>query len=269
MIKKLKIINTDWLVTGGIGDVIALDALWTPQEKAAVETIHWGTRCGRLMMPIFARLKEYTSLKSQIDHWDYEQNEVAAYVHADHAKQHGVQLPPHTIDRSIWFEFHRHKLYDVPYQGSSFLSNKLADLSQLGLPERYAVIVPCTPANLDPAHRQLRDYRPQDWANTLQRLRKIGIKGVVVNSPNDMPVPDHPSIIDLTGRTTLAEGIEVVKGCEHYVGIDSWASIVAALVHEDPDRLRVLSRNIHLYSFLRSYYPRHTDWSFASGEIKP
>jgi hypothetical protein len=256
----------DMLLTGGIGDVLTIDAHLTAAEKAEITTIQWGTRSGRDLSPIFERLPQYVNLARQIDHWPYGRTDgVACYHHAGQAREFHAAIPADLLDRSVSVEWPRIVRDDIPYHGSSFLETRLAEIRHLGLPEHYAVCTPYTPANHDD-HRKIRDYTPQDWADTLDWLRQHHLPAVVVNAPCSAPVPDHQAVINLTGLTTLAEAMEVVKGASAYVGIDSWASILAAM-HLPSDKLAVLSRNTYLYGHRRQYYPRFKSWPFIDWEI--
>lgn len=256
---------TDVLLTGGIGDVIALDAHWTAEEKAAVQQLHFATRQGRHLAPLFARMPDYSGLRGFVDWWA-DANDWWCYLSKDHAVQWGCPIPDHVADRSIWEEFIRIRRGGLKVQQSSFLATKLAELPS-GLPGRFAVIVAYTPHNGDD-HQAVRNFRRQDWKDTLEWLRRRKLVGVVLNSPCSLPVPRHPRIRDFTGRTTLAEAMEIVNQAEAYCGIDSWASILSAL-RLPGDRLAILSRHEHLYRWLPEYYPAHQDHDFVNGWIVP
>lgn len=256
----------DILLTGGIGDVIALDAHWTLAEKASVQQLHLATRQGRLLAPLFLGNPAYPNLVGVTDWWDYDRNDFFCYLAKDHAVQWGCPIPDHVEDRSIWKEFIRITRNKVPVAGSSFLKHKVADRSP-GLPDRYAVVVGYTPNNTE-RHQRVRNYRPQDWRDTLAWLRRRNLKGVVLNSSCPLPVPGDPDLIDLTGKTTLAEAMEVAKAASAFCGIDSWASILCGL-HLPAERMAVLSRNEHLYRNRTIYYPAHEDHGFIRGWILP
>lgn len=92
-------------------------------------------------------------------------------------------------------------------------------------------------------------------------LDKYDLSGVVL-CREKTPVPSHLRLLDMQGRTTITEAVELLKGAAGYLGIDSWASVLAAKLFS-PNRVRVKCLpTSHGYSWRHVYYAPKTEFSF-------
>lgn len=253
------------LITAGLGDFVALESRWDEAFAASLHTIHWASRAHRPLRPILEQLPEYAHVRHEVvhDHWHHDGGPVICAI--DHNHLRGIlqrlgkpdwPLPPGCEDWSIAWRFRR----GLPYFGSAFLAHALADVSRFGLPPAYAVVQADTPWNR-PQHRAERRYTATDAAATVRILGRWRLPGVVLGGEPGQRVPGLEGLIHLED-TTPAEAIEVLKGASAYCGIDSWLSVLAVQLFPVA-RLRILSRNYHLWRHRADYYAPHTSWPFV------
>lgn len=175
-------------------------------------------------------------------------------------------MSPDVRDYSIWRYFLQIGRKQREYRGSDLLRYRLASLDRFDLPKRFAVVQASTPQNFR-SHQQIRNYTPKDWINTIARLERLDLLGVVLNDrPEDVPQSDH--LRNLTGQTTLQESFEMVKQCEAYIGIDSCLSVLAAQ-RLPLDKLMVRSQNDHLLTWRKVYFAPHSAYDFIRPTIQP
>jgi hypothetical protein len=259
----------DVLITAGLGDFIALESRWDDAFAASLRSIHWASRAYRPMAPILRRLPEYRHVAHVVtyDHWHHDGGPVVGILDVGHLRGSlkglglpAPELPPGLEDWSIIRRFRR----GLPFVGSSPLRHDLADLRPIGLPAAYAVVQADTPWNR-PAHRAERRMRPRDVAGCLATLDRWGLPGIVLGGAPGEPVAGLEGLRHLDDATP-AVAIEILKRADAYCGIDSWLSVLAAQ-RFGPDRLRILSRNVHLWSHLPDYYAPHERFDFVTRDL--
>lgn len=254
-------------VTGGIGDVMVCTSFLSAKERRQLRRIYWATRATAELMPMMAKLPDFPNLREQTSLWD-DFSKLFCFHHIDMFEQiTGTKVPDGAVDWSICHIFRDIEEGRRTFGWCPFLKHKLADISGFHLPDRYDVVVASTPHNF-PRHRQMRDYTVLDWDATLRRLRSRNMKGVVVNSVGGGRVPTDNRLVNLTGKTTLAEAIEILKDprCQGYCGIDSCLATLACQIHQ-PDDLRILSRHDHYYRWRHAYCAPHTSFPFVGESI--
>ncbi|MDB5350524.1 MAG: hypothetical protein JWN86_1771 [Planctomycetota bacterium] len=152
---------------------------------------------------------------------------------------------------------------ELHYHPSAFLDHDLAHVERFGLPDRFAVLQGDTPLNPE-YQRAERRIMPGEWAWIAEQLESSGLKGVVLNSHDAQSPPENPNIIDLTGKTTVPESLEILKRAERFYGIDSWLSVYAAMLLPD-SAIHVRSVNPWLFYNRVVYYPtKRKPWSFIT-----
>jgi heptosyltransferase-2 len=92
-----------------------------------------------------------------------------------------------------------------------------APRQKFGLPERYAVL--CPGAEYGPAKR---------WPYFAELAKKIGLPVVLLGSAKDAGAAQEIAGLNLVGRTTLDEAIDIIAGAEQVVSNDSGLMHVAA-----------------------------------------
>jgi hypothetical protein len=168
---------------------------------------------------------------------------------------HG-RLSNDLVEASISATFGRRPVY----YGSSLLEHRLADPK---LPDgRYAVVVPRS-TWFSPAGRA---FDSDDWDACLAALDLHGLTGVVL-CRYKTPIPHHPRLLDFQGQTTLPEAVEVLKAAEGYLGIDSWASVLASKLFP-ARRMSVKGYGGHAYHNRRHYYAPRSDFGWLTKRIE-
>jgi hypothetical protein len=160
-------------------------------------------------------------------------------------------------DWSILKVFPQH----LPYRGSSFLAHRLADPPPAPCP--YAVIVPRSRGF---GRWSGRDFDAGDWKRALGFLDAHDLAGLVLTEGAEA-IPASPRLVNLQGKTTLAESIELLKGATAYLGIDSCLSVLAAKLLP-AERLAVKSTNNHAYQWARTYYAPHVETGFLQRRLE-
>lgn len=216
----------------GIGDWLFSARFLDPEE---IDTIVWDAQCEPHLRPAIEACPEYAHIR----HANLK-DEPGDYRYSNTLRFHGV-------------------LHTRPYRPSAFIRQPLGTISH-DLPERFVFIHPSTPFNT-PTVRSYRDLRPTEWDTILEALDSKDLVGVVINSPNNDPRPKHPRLLDLTGKTSLTEAIEILKRAQAYWGIDSNFSILAAELF-GPEDLWVRTRNDYLVVRAHAYYAPQTSFQW-------
>jgi hypothetical protein len=240
------------LVTGGVGDWMALDSLMPPEEKERVEAAYYACPKSHLIEPLWARLPNYPRLTKHV----HLNTHGAVYFDAEAVRREVGGLPAHVADWSIVKVFPR----KPGYAGSSLLHYPLAAPREIGAP--YVVVVPRSRAY---ATWGGRDFDERDWADCLKTLERSGLMGVVVEYDRG-PIPDSPLLVDLQGKTRLAEAVELLKGARGYIGIDSCLSVLAAKLFP-ANRLAIKGVNSHAYDWAKVYYAPWRSFPFLQPRL--
>lgn len=218
------------LITAGYGDLITLESYFPKDFKQKLRTVYYASPRAEL-----AGLLEALPCYSIQNHFVfdpivkplYNLEDVSKYLH-----ESGFLFPPHwnqVEDYSIHAVFARIRSGELSYQGSSFLTHKLAEVKQQ-LPDRFICIHPATETDQD---MPKRSFYPHEWNNVINWLDLINLPAVVVNKGKH-PVPEHNRLINLTNETNMLESIEILKRATGYCGVDSWLSVLAAKLFAPP-----------------------------------
>jgi hypothetical protein len=150
------------------------------------------------------------------------------------------------------------------FTGSSFLKYPLTeDLPEL--PERFDFVNVDTALNLK-SHRRTRDIHPDEWPAILKRLEDRQTCGVLVGISTEGALPESTSLIDLRGKTTILQAVEILKRSSGYLGIDSCFSVLAAQLHQPKDLLiRTLNPNLQYRAC--EFFAPHQAVDFLTPEI--
>jgi hypothetical protein len=204
------------LFTGGIGDAIAVESLLTPDERDRIKTFYYAAPAAKTVRALFQSIPGYPNLKT---HTVLPTGSVTLYSKRDVEARVG-HLPQGVVDLSIRSVFPGPRAYT----GSSLLVEPLrTDLTGLVPAGDYVVVVPVSTWFAPRG----RNFGSTDWNVCTGALRAAGLVGVVLCGER-IPVPDDGTYVDLTGRTDILQSVELVKRAAGYIGIDSWASVVAS-----------------------------------------
>lgn len=250
-------------LSGGIGDVLALESYMSDEQREILMTICYGTNKQAPIEQIFRALPNYTSLKNHQIAW----NDFSKFWCFLFKRECGDRLSTRTIefdeaeDWGIMSKFPKIKQGLLHYNNSSLIINKLCSIDHIPLPVNYYVISPYS----SDKRIKTRDFGDDDWAATIYYLIKRNKNAVVLNSGNEY-VPNNPCLINLSGKTSFIEAVEVLKKANGYIGIDSSLSVLAAKIFEYPN-LIIKSRNDHCYSNKHIYYAPHSKFNFMNTDI--
>lgn len=241
---------TQILWTGGVGDILTLEATFTDEYRARISRMYWATRAFKAMAPLFKKLPNYPNLLEHVSLYDGEYDDGFGFRDMGHA----LEFTGKTLEGDIddWSVRHRFAT-PQPYNYSSFVKYKQATIRRK-LPERYAAVCPYSPVAAEKV-KKFRRFEPEDWNWTLDFLEVNQIKGVVLNVGDD-PIPKDERLINLSNKTTLGEAFEITKGCFCYLGIDTSLSIMAGYVLPK-ERMFVSTLNSIVWAFRKIWYAPH------------
>lgn len=144
---------------------------------------------------------------------------------------------------------------------SSFFTDKLCDINFDFLNENYSVVFPSTKNT-----RNRRFFNSTDWIETIKILKYYKYKGVVLGNEN-FKIPKENNFINLNGKTSILESIEIAKKAKMYIGIDSFLSTLAMQVFEE-DKIYIKSTENHLYNNAKFFSPFKNNLNFVSNRIR-
>jgi hypothetical protein len=249
-------------VSGGIGDVLAVESFMSEEERTNLKTIYYATKKSTEIKELFSSFSNYTNLKHHEVIWSdfstfwcfFSKGECI-----DKMRNAGMQIPTglqKAKDISITQTFPDIISGNKSFVGSSALKHRIADISKFNLPESYLVTCPFSTDK----RIKTRDFSSTDWNNLLEYLKVVNLKSVVINCGNDES-PNSDRLINLSNKTTIPEAIEILKGSKAYVGIDSWLSVLAAQIFSWP-YLMIKSNNRHCIDNWRAYFSPQTTTNF-------
>lgn len=216
------------LITAGLGDLIALGSLceWSSVKSAVIAT------------PAYAQVGELLGAMGL--HLTYLGSSERVYRSKEEVeKAHGKQ---EADDWSIGNIFpQRRKCHD-----NFFMSQQLAEVKPIKNP--YYLIVP---ESKDASAK--RSLKQKEWANILDLLEVAEVKGLVLHE-RKLTVPKSKLLINKTGKTTILEALEYVKGATGYYGVDSALSVAFSKICIPGMEFIVKGSSRHLRDNLDNYY---------------
>lgn len=267
-VRQQPVTHEQVFLSGGIGDVFAVESFLSDRDREQMTTIHYGTSKREPIAKLWSALPNYPRLKDHNTLWDDFSNFWCFFSLQDcifKMDRARMAQPPKlraVRDLSIIPFFDKIKRGEVPYNNSSFISHTVADAGRFKLPDRYVAICPFS----NDKRLKSRDFNGNDWTECLKFLKKVNAQGVVLNAGDDQ-VPTAPDLINLNNGTDILEAVEILKRGVGYIGIDSALSVLAAKLFLAPS-LMIKSNNEHCYHNLQCYYAPHSDFSFVVRNIK-
>jgi hypothetical protein len=262
--RRIEIIRppTSVFITGGIGDVIAVESFLTDQERQSIKNIFYATNKRIFLEPLVNSLNTFVNLEKHISLWDdFSQFwcffSLQDYINKTKSQKNSLNLNLKTCkDLSIFPVISDIQKGLIQYNESSFLKDKLASIDEFNLPDEYFIILPYSTDK----RTKTRDFNANDWEQIVIMLQKSQTYGVVINLEKEF-VPSNEFIIDLSEKTELTQAIEILKRAKGYFGIDSWMSVLAAKLFDIPF-LQVKSKNNHCMNNAAFYYAPKTNFNF-------
>jgi len=253
------------LITGGIGDVFALESYLSDQHRERLTTILYATQKHAAIRQLFEALPNFPNLVHHKVVWD----DFADFWHflrksevVDKLGYLASEELRYSDDWSIEDKFPLLALTPQKYSYSSFLRYKLCDLLDVTLPSDPFVVI--QPYSTDKRTEE-RDFTLLDWRVVVTWLTLKQLKGVVINQGNDY-VPDHELLVDLSNRTNVLQAVEVLKAAKGYIGIDSWLTVLAAKLFPT-EMIAIKSKITHCYRYKDIYFAPKKEFSFLASEV--
>lgn len=138
------------------------------------------------------------------------------------------------------------------YKSGSLLidqNKKLSDISKFKLPNKYIVISPGSTntgynCHLCKIHHKVscpktgnqRNYIDLDWQNTISLLRNnFNCKGIIVGGRIEIPeyIKKMDLFVNLVGKTTINEALEIVKKSHGYIGVDTYNACLSSKLYKN------------------------------------
>lgn len=256
------------LITAGIGDFLTIESYLSDDFLSKIEKIYLATPRNEEIKNV---IKLYSQIKDvQIENvsWNFQltpsirDKEHLALVYEASNATLNLDLNK-IVDLSISVLFRTSILQN--FKGSSLLKNKLASISHQ-LPEKYIVICPSSTLR---AVNSRKDIETSEWENILFHLIQTDRYAVVLGLADPTcEVPNNHRVINLLGKTSFAESVEILKSATGYIGIDSALSVLAAQKF-DASQLLIKSCNPILSFTKQYYYFPHTDFDFICNAVYP
>lgn len=244
------------VVTGGIGDWLTLEAHMTDKFKASLKKIYLATRASNEISNLISQQLPNCEVQTiwtdfhDLDAFDRKGQITESF--ANYYEKTGIDLCPN--------DWHEVEDYSIQVQFQNILEDQ-QKIEFLNTPTRPFVLI-CPSSNNH--YSRGRDFDKADWQNTIRWLEEWYLPGYVIGTTNCSEIPQHPLIMDMTGKS-IHESWKMANLCSGYIGIDSWASVVAT--KHLKDMLIVKSISEHLREFVKVYYAPHTDTSFVLEKI--
>ena len=151
-------------------------------------------------------------------------------------------------------------------KNNRFLKTTYCDLKKFNLPDNIILICPYTQDNrvqcilCDKMHTETnncivtRNFTIKDYYNTESILKSNKMIGVIVTDVESI-LPDKikDSFINLSGKTSIEESIEIMKACHGYIGIDSFLSVFATKIFDNSNVI-IKCYNKHGYEWKDVYW---------------
>lgn len=253
-VSKPVVTSNSIFVTGGIGDVIALESHFSEELRNKLDTIYYATSKWEPIKQLFESVPNFPKLRHHVVVWD-DFSRFWCFLHKKECiremTNHKLDVPKsfqQAPDYGIVTKFPQITAGMMPYTYSSFIKHTLCGIEQFALPLNYVAICPYS------TDKRLasRDFDQADWKATIDYVEQHNITGVVINNGNDV-VPNHRLIVNLTNQTNIAQAVEIVKSADGYIGIDSSLSVIATKVHA-ANQIVIKSGNSHLFHNKAIYY---------------
>lgn len=217
----------------GIGDMILLDSLLTPEEKSNITEIYWACRFGKCIVPLLENNPEYPNL--QLSHFIHDEigKKAMAFLdpiaipfwhfRPDFPRSFQVGLRLFNIEN----EYRNKQIQCFPviqmfyesnrnYVGSSFIKN--AKPTRYGEPILFHYPTATRPRS------DIATISREDWAFIEHLSQKTGLKVIVISdSYFDVPLTRFELLVNPDMRFIA----DLCATCSYFVGCDSFCAHLA------------------------------------------
>lgn len=260
------------VVTGGIGDFIAMDYLYKFSRRYNLIFLTASGKNMRDLLIQYGYPKKYYAL-----YFNWKAFGNPGFQNTEElVKNYPEMLRLSRIQYIHISEYFGPMLKLTSYINSSFsyyciISSTHPEwISGFNLPDNIAFIAPYTEdisVNCINCRRRhtpsyicnySRNFAVGDYMNTCAILKARGLIGVIVSCENiNIPEELQSMLINLSTQTTLPQCIEILKRSKCYIGVDTCFSVIASKIFRDPRNIFIKSINPGLYQYSANYYFPH------------
>ena len=233
------------LITGGVGDIFSIESHFPQSWYDSVEKIVLATRASEFVYEFFKNKKfPFNKASIEVVEADYKQpvhNIRELLLRTNYTDVNNL------VDCSISKIFPLIRSNKFNYKGSSLLTSLDEDLSRFKLPEKYIVICPITNHDIR-SPRNLLSYELQVIENFLKNKKLVGI--VLHHEKHKCMI--NSNIINLSGMTSIAESICILKKASGFISVDSCMAVLACQLFQ-PEQMIIKSNNKQYYNNIKPY----------------
>lgn len=245
----------------GIGDFLTLDSFLPDFFYDKLKKIFLFTSRNETFKQLIKSNKNYSSVEVVFADNKYDKGEIYKtenYLYS-FCKNQNIKINEcFQDDLLIWkIPF----LQDVKPKISSFFTNTLCKINYEFLKNDFCVICPTTKNT-----RDRRFFNNSDWIETIKILRYNKLTGIIIGNEKFDP-PKNKNLLNLSGRTSILEAIEITKKAKFYIGIDSFLSTLAMQLFPEKN-IYLKSTETHLFDNIKFFSPFKNNTSFVSNAIK-
>jgi hypothetical protein len=263
--------HTFRLVTGGIGDFIAMDYYYKFSRRYNLIFL---TKSGKSMRDLF-RFYGYP-MKYFALYYDWNNHNSPGFWDTSEVVLNYPQIQRLKDINYIHISDYFVPMLKIVNNESKFLyywlihSQHPEIIEEFNLPENIAFIAPYTEdVNITCIHcykrhsstyrcEYTRNFVDKDYINTCCILKSRGLIGVIISYENiNIPESIQSMFINLSTKTTLEQCVEILKKSKCYIGIDTCFSVIASKIITDPQNIFIKSNNNGLYKYANNYYYPH------------
>ena len=246
-------------ISVGIGDMVFLDAILTPEEKESISELYWACRFGHVLIPLLENNPDYPNLKAHYTLDDEDGKKAMEsldpiaipfwHFRPDFPKNYQVGLKLFGLKEDEVQAINAVGCFEDttrPYVGSSFIKNaNPVDF------DNYILFH--YPTSTRP-RSDIASITMDDWQFVENLSKERGAKVIVISDKEiDVPVTDHKLLV----KPSIKYIVDLAASCDYYAGCDSFGAHLAAKVLPK-DRLFIkLSPNFTGWNdwLLRAFLP--------------
>ena len=259
------------IITGGIGDFLALDHMFKFSENNNIIFI---CKQGKILKKLFEEIPFLQNKYFYID-FDFDnilkkpgfngKNELYEFIPQIKKYFYNIKV----IDIGEYFQIFTKNIDSMisnynQYYNKIMQSIILPDIKiKFNLPKTYAIICPYTEdnriwcVNCKHIHEEVkycdltRNFSKLDFENTIKFLKNNNIIGVLI-SLKAIDIK-HKNIINLSTKTTLLESIEITKQAKYYIGVDTFLATITTRIIKEKNII-IKCNNNHGINYKKIYW---------------
>jgi hypothetical protein len=263
--------NSFRIITGGIGDFIAMDYYYKFSRRYNLIFLTSSGKRMRDMLHFYGYPRRYFAL-----YYDWNTYNHPGFSNTNELINNYPQILRLKDIKYIHISDYFNPMLKIINKESKFLyywiinSNYSEIIKEFNLPENIAFISPYTEdisincINCKKNHNSnyicgyTRNFVIQDYMNTCFILESRGLIGVIIScEPITLPENIQNMFINLSTKTSLEQCVEILKRSKCYIGIDTCFSVIASKIFRDHRNIFIKSNNVGLYKYALNYYYPH------------